>query len=80
MKCDVRRDFTREDMELICYIIYTQSEYHGTGISSYNEDQIKWKVRKKIKHGSYEFWTLNENAVFFITFVAIYLTHMKLKQ
>jgi hypothetical protein len=33
-------------MELIFYIICNQSGYNGTGKSRYDEDKIKWKIRK----------------------------------
>jgi hypothetical protein len=71
-------------LELICYIICTQSGYNGTGKSRYDEDQIKSKLKKKVGQVFYEYWELDENVVFyvkfFISFTAIYLTYMKLKQ
>jgi hypothetical protein len=41
MRWDLREEFTREEMELIFYIICNQSGYNGTGKSRYDEDKIK---------------------------------------
>jgi hypothetical protein len=63
MRWDLREEFTKEEMELIFYIICTQSSYNGTGKSRYDEDKIKCKIRKKIEKGFYEYWKLDENVV-----------------
>jgi hypothetical protein len=80
----LKEDFTREEMELVCDIVCTQSGYKGTGKSRFNEDQIKHKVRGKVEKDLNEFWNLDENVTywvnFFISFTVIYLTYMKLKQ
>jgi hypothetical protein len=84
MRWNIREDFTREELELIFYIICTQSSYNGTGKSRYDEDKIKCKIRKNVEKDIYEYWKLDENVTywidFFISFIVIYLTHMKLKQ
>jgi hypothetical protein len=49
MKWNLRAEFTREEMELIFYIICAQSGYNVTGESRYDEDAIKCKIRKKLK-------------------------------
>jgi hypothetical protein len=74
----------REEMELISYIICAQSGYNGTGKSRYDEDAIKCKIRKKVEKDFHEYWKLDEDVTycvdFFISFIAIYLTYMNLKQ
>jgi hypothetical protein len=84
LKFNLINDFTKEELEKICYIICTQSGYNGTSKSCNNEDQIKCQIKKKIKHDLYEFWELDKNVVFcansFISFITIYLTRIKLQQ
>jgi hypothetical protein len=50
----------------------------------YAEDKIKCKIWKKVEKDFYEYWKLDENVKYwvelFISFIALYLTHMKLKQ
>jgi hypothetical protein len=48
-------------MELIFYVTCTQSGYNGTGRSSYDENKIKCKIRKKVEKDFYEYWKLDEN-------------------
>jgi hypothetical protein len=72
----------RENIELLCYIICNQSGLGGTGKSRYSENMIKCKIKKKLD--LYQYWELDDVFVywvnFFISFYAIYLTHMKVKQ
>jgi hypothetical protein len=50
MKFNLSSDFAREELELICYIICTQSGHNGSGKSHYDKNQIKCKTREKVKH------------------------------
>jgi hypothetical protein len=56
MRWNLREEFTREEMELIFYVICTQSGYNGTGKSRCDEDKIKGKIRKKIEKDFSEYW------------------------
>jgi hypothetical protein len=45
IKHPLKKFIDREDIELLCYIIYTRSNLNGARKSRFNEDQIKCKIR-----------------------------------
>jgi hypothetical protein len=47
MENQLNEKIEREDIELLCYVIYNQSGLRGTGKIRYNENQIKCKIKKK---------------------------------
>jgi hypothetical protein len=48
MKARLCSTWSIELTELLFYIICNGSQLGGTGKSRYSEDQIKWKVKKKL--------------------------------